>query len=326
MTSHMFDNYQRSAQNFFAANPIDRLVDKRRDPAWMAAQMNATTTRFVPVWRSQNLFLSDDSAQPKLLRPEELPQAFSPDAVTLLGELNGIIYFALDIERESDNAVPAWLEESGEFHDLRIVGLAVEPAMGAILAYARAMIYWQRRHRFCGDCGSATQSTEGGFVRTCTNADCGKQIFPRTDPAIIVLVRSGDRCLLARQSTWPAGRYSVIAGFVEPGESIEDAVKREVMEEAGISVGAIHYQSSQPWPFPSSLMLGFMADATSTEFEFIDDELEEARWLTREEISAEIRSGKLKLPPGLSISRRLIESWFDAGEVGKLSDVASDSW
>ncbi|MCB0183493.1 MAG: NAD(+) diphosphatase, partial [Caldilineaceae bacterium] len=155
---------------------------------------------------------------------------------------------------------------------------------------------------------------------------CGKQIFPRTDPAIIVLVRSGDRCLLARQPSWPAGRYSVIAGFVEPGESLEDAVKREVMEEAGIAVGQIQYHSSQPWPFPSSLMLGFMADATTTEFHFIDDELEEARWLTREQIAAEIENGTLKLPPGLSISHRLIESWFDAGDVGKLSNLVSNNW
>ncbi len=320
------DSYTRSAQNFFAANPMDRLVDKRRNQAWLAAQMNAPTTRFVPVWRMQNFFVDDLSTAPYLLSAADLPQTLAPEQTTLLGELSGTVYFALDGEREEKDAPPAWLASLGVFRDLRTVGLALDPTLGAILAYARAMIYWERRHRYCGDCGSSTRSTEGGFVRTCTNGACGKQIFPRTDPAIIVLVRSGDRCLLARQSSWPQGRYSVVAGFVEPGESLEDAVKREVMEETGIAVGTIDYQSSQPWPFPSSLMLGFMADATTTEFNLIDNELEEARWLTRHALAEEIRLGTLKLPPGLSISRRLIESWFDAGDEGRLSEISPESW
>jgi len=214
----------------------------------------------------------------------------------------------------------------GALRDLRNVGVAVAPPVGALLAYARAMIYWERRHRFCGDCGHPTRSTEGGFVRTCTNEACGKQIFPRTDPAIIVIVQSGDRCLLARQPSWPPGRYSIIAGFVEPGESLEDAVKREVREEAGIEVSEVYYQSSQPWPFPSSLMVGFMATAATTEFNLFDNELEEARWMTRPQIAEELRAGQLKLPPGLSISRRLIESWFDAGDQGKLCEIAPEAW
>jgi NAD+ diphosphatase len=320
------DHYTQSARNFFAASPMDRLVDKRRNQMWLAAHMNAPTTRFVPVWRMQNFFVDGASATPYLLAPADLPETLAPEQVTLLGELAGVTYFAIDAERDQEELPPAWLAALGAFRDLRIVGLALDPHLGAILAYARAMIYWQRRHRYCGDCGSATRSTEGGFVRTCTNGACGKQIFPRTDPAIIVLVRSGERCLLARQSTWPQGRYSVIAGFVEPGESLEDAVKREVMEEAGIEVSQITYHSSQPWPFPSSLMLGFMAEATTTEFNLIDDELEEARWLTRREIADELQQGTLKLPPGLSISRRLIENWFDAGEEGQLREVAPESW
>ncbi|MEZ4676863.1 MAG: NAD(+) diphosphatase [Caldilineaceae bacterium] len=271
-------------------------------------------------------FVDADSALPYLLTAADLPETLAPEKVTLLGELDGLTYFALDAERELEDVPPAWLAGLGAFRDLRAVGLALEPRVGAILAYARAMIYWERRHRYCGDCGSPTQSAEGGFVRTCTNSACAKQIFPRTDPAIIVLVQSDDRCLLARQSSWPAGRYSVIAGFVEPGESLEDAVKREVMEESGIEVGEIYYQSSQPWPFPSSLMLGFVAHAKTTEFDLIDNELEEARWMSRREIAQGIQEGSLKLPPGLSISRRLIESWFDAGNEGKLSELATDAW
>ncbi|MEZ4868774.1 MAG: NAD(+) diphosphatase [Caldilineaceae bacterium] len=320
------DNYSRSALNFFAANPLDRLVEKRRDRDWLAEQLTAPGTRFVPVWRSQNFFTGADSAAARLLTPDELESPPTPDAVTLLGALNGATYFALDVEQGEGDTPPAWVTTYGAFRDLRMVGTAVEPQAGALMAYARAMIYWERRHRFCGDCGSPTRSTEGGFVRTCTNPACGKQIFPRTDPAIIVLVQSGDCCLLARQPSWPKGRYSIIAGFVEPGESVEDAVKREVREEAGIAVQAIHYHSSQPWPFPSSLMLGYMAEAATTEFNLIDDELEEARWMSRPQIVEELRSGALKLPPGLSISRRLIESWFDAGAYGKLRDIAGDAW
>lgn len=320
------DNYTRSALNFFAANPVDRLVDKRRNSDWLTAQMPLATTRFVPIWRTQNLFIDEQSAEPRLLQYADLATPMAADQVTLLGALAGITYFALDVEQDESEAPPAWLAKLGAFRDLRAVGVAVAPQLGAILAYARAMIYWQRRHQFCGDCGSPTSSTEGGFVRTCINPLCGKQIFPRTDPAIIVLVQSGDRCLLARQASWPPGRYSVIAGFVEPGESLEDAVKREVMEEAGIAVNEIYYHSSQPWPFPSSLMLGFMAHATTTEFNLIDNELEVARWLTREQIRQELQDGSLKLPPGLSISRRLIESWFDSGNAGKLSDIAGSAW
>ena len=320
------DHYTRSALNFFAANPLDRMVDKRRNQEWLAAQLTAPSTRFVPVWRMQNLFVDAASAEARLLTIHELPQSLALDAVTLLGSYEDTVYFAVDVEQDVAETPPQWATALGAFRDLRIVGVAIEPRIGALLAYARAMIYWQRRHRFCGDCGHPTHSTEGGFVRTCTNSDCGKQIFPRTDPAIIVLVQSGDRCLLARQASWPPGRYSILAGFVEPGESLEDAVKREVREEAGIEVDEIYYQSSQPWPFPSSLMVGFMATATTTAFNLIDNELEDARWLTRAQIAEEVSAGKLKLPPALSISRRLIESWFDAGEQGKLSALMPEGW
>jgi NAD+ diphosphatase len=320
------DNYTRSALNFFAANPLDRIVDKRRNHDWLVAQLTAPTSRFVPVWRSQNLFINAESATVRLVQADELPQSLAPEAVTLLGSLNGTVYFAIDVEQDVAETAPDWVLAFGAFRDLRNVGIAIDSHMGALLAYARAMIYWERRHRFCGDCGHPTRSTEGGFVRTCSNKACGKQIFPRTDPAIIVIVQAGDRCLLARQASWPPGRYSIIAGFVEPGESLEDAVKREVREEAGIDVSEVYYHSSQPWPFPSSLMVGFMAVAATTEFNLIDNELEDARWMSRAEIAAELQEGKLKLPPGLSISRRLIETWFDAGDQGKLRDIAPEAW
>ncbi|MBX3011845.1 MAG: NAD(+) diphosphatase [Caldilineaceae bacterium] len=320
------DHYSRSALNFFAANPLDRMVEKRRHREWLAAQLDAATSRFVPVWRMQNLFQDAHAATARLLTAQELPQALAPEAVTLLGSYQGVTYFAVDVEEDVAETPPDWVTTLGTLRDLRMVGTAVDPMIGALLAYARAMIYWERRHRFCGDCGHPTSRREGGFVRFCTNEACGKQIFPRTDPAIIVLVQSEDRCLLARQASWPPGRYSVIAGFVEPGESLEDAVKREIREETSIEVEAIHYHSSQPWPFPSSLMLGFMATATTTAFNLYDNELEDARWLTRAQLTAEIQAGTLKLPTSLSISRRLIETWFDAGDQGPLRAIAPDTW
>jgi NAD+ diphosphatase len=171
------------------------------------------------------------------------------------------------------------------------------------------MLLWRERNRYCGRCGSLTMPIQGGHVLECTDPTCVTQLFPRIDPAVIVLITDGERTLLGRQAAWPAGRYSTIAGFVEPGESLEDAVVREVREETGIEVASVDYHSSQPWPFPSSLMLGFTAFAATTAIDLADQELEDARWLTREQIAA----GEVALPIIHSISFRLIEDWYDAG-------------
>ena len=176
-----------------------------------------------------------------------------------------------------------------------------------LAAHARALVLWHSATLYCGKCGSASQPDASGNVRRCSNADCGTEIFPRTDPAIIVLVADGDRCVLGRQPSWPEGRYSTIAGFVEPGESLEDAVRREVYEETNIRVGAVHYHSSQPWPFPSALMLGFTAEAISDDIVLNDGELEDARWFTREEL----RSGNVGLPFRISIARRLVDHFIN---------------
>jgi len=193
----------------------------------------------------------------------------------------------------------------------------------ALLAYAKAMVYWHDRHRFCGDCGSPTVSVDGGFMRVCTDEQCGQQQFPRTDPAIIVLVTSGNRCLLGRQPSWPKGMYSTLAGFVEPGESLEATVIREVREETGVEVAEMRYFASQPWPFPSSLMLAFTAQAASETIHLGQDELEHARWFTREEMRDMLQQGTLKLPFKLAISFHLIENWFDAGEFASLKSIVA---
>jgi NAD+ diphosphatase len=211
--------------------------------------------------------------------------------------------------------------EEGRFRDLRQVAALLDRQNAALLAYAKAMTTWHHQHRFCGTCGARTRSTNGGHLRTCTNPGCGRHHFPQPEPAIIVLVTSAERCLLGRQATWPKNRYSIIAGFVEPGERVEEAVAREVWEETGVQAEHVRYASSQPWPFPNSLMLGFTAQASSTVTRLSDGELEDAGWFSREEIADGLRRGTLALPPKVAISYHLIESWFDAGNQGRLKDL-----
>jgi NAD+ diphosphatase len=177
-------------------------------------------------------------------------------------------------------------------------------AEGGMVAHAVGLLNWHRRHRFCANCGAPTDAREAGHVRVCPA--CGTQHHPRTDPVVIMLVTDGDRALLGRQAQWPAGRYSALAGFVEPGESLEEAVAREVREEAGVQVADVRYRSSQPWPFPSSLMLGFSARWAGGEAAVRDAELEDVGWFTREAIVG----GDVLLPPPTAIARRLIDEWL----------------
>ena len=183
-----------------------------------------------------------------------------------------------------------------------------------MLAYARAMTTWQARHQYCGRCGSPAESREAGHVMACSNASCGFLSFPRTDPAVIMLIHDGgNNCILGRQSVWRTGQHSVLAGFVEPGESLEDAVIREVHEEVGIDIADVHYHSSQPWPFPSSIMLGFYGRAKETTLQVDTFELETARWFSRDEIKNCPDDDTFRLPRTDSISRRLIEDWISGG-------------
>lgn len=317
-------NHKHPSWNRLSTRYIDRLSDKRRDDQWLAAQLEDERTRFIPVWKLKNLFAAERVSEPVFLSPHDI-RHFVPtvEATILLGLQEDKTYFAVGLPSQ-EASPPTGLAELGQFQDLRRMAALLDDQDGALLAYARAMTYWHCRHRFCGDCGSPTRSVEGGHLRVCTNDRCGQQHFPRTDPAIIVLVTSGERCLLGRQPTWREGLYSTIAGFVEPGESLEGTVIREVREETGVKVEEIHYHSSQPWPFPSSLMLGFTAVAASRKIRVDKDELEKACWFTREEVRSKLKQGTLKLPSQVSISYRLIEDWFDASSFGQLRNI-SDS-
>jgi NAD+ diphosphatase len=318
------DHRARSARNTFAGSPIDRVHSRRQDDDWVAERLSDPTTRFTFLWRSRNLVTAGDSPRAATLPPPGLePFLRQAVSVMLLGLADGSACFAVDLP--PDREPPDIVSAAGVFRDLREFAPLLAPAEAGLLAQARGLAYWHRRHRFCGSCGSPARSAEAGHVRLCTNEACGEHHFPRTDPAIIVLVTSGDRCLLGRQAAWPENRYSTIAGFVEPGESLEDAVAREVEEETGVVVGPVTYHSSQPWPFPASLMLGFTAEARDETIR-LQDELEDARWFSRGELREALESGTVRLPTPLSISFRLIEHWFDLTGRDRLEALPRAAW
>jgi NAD+ diphosphatase len=288
----------------------------RQDPGWFDAALADRRSRVVPVWNTRSLVSDADPPRAVLFELAAVPQALrNNDHLILLGRFGETDCFAYELDAA---AVPT-TDAGTSFQDLRVIASRLAADEAGVLGYARAMIAWRSRHRFCGNCGTATLPSRGGHARVCTNAACRLETFPRIDPAIIVLVSDGDRALLGRQATWPPGRYSTIAGFVEPGESLEDAVAREVFEETGVEAADIHYHSSQPWPFPASLMLGFMARAASTHILRRDAELEDAGWFSR----ADIGAGAILLPPRQSISYALIEHWFDAAAPVPLRDLAT---
>jgi NAD+ diphosphatase len=307
--------------NFYAGGGSDRADRRRSDAAWFDRLRADPKSRLVPVWRSQNLFGTIEAGQapvpilPSIAALDGIKQHLNASALVLLGLAEETAYFALDLSEiddpaEARAAFGAGEFGGGEFVDLRRYGPLIGRWEGALLAYARGMLHWHGRHRFCSVCGHPTASVEAGHARRCTNSGCATQHFPRTDPAVIMLVTDGARCLLGRQAAWVPGMHSTLAGFVEPGESLEDAVAREVREETGIRVASIRYHSSQPWPFPASLMLGFTADATSTEIAVNRAELEDARWFTRAELLASPENDVFRLPRRDSIARRLIEDWL----------------
>jgi len=293
-------------QNVFAGAFVDRSGERRKDTEWLAEALLSNDSRFLPVWHDQCL-TAGDPAGAVLLTRQELGRSVDEHELIFLGVFRDHPAFAIVFDDEQ-----APFADRGEFHELRYLGTVLPPDEANLVAHARALVLWHASQVFCGLCGSAARPEAAGNSRVCVNDACGREIFPRVDPAIIVLVEHGDRCLLGRQANWPEDRYSTIAGFVEPGESLEDAVRREVYEETNIRVGKVTYHSSQPWPFPSSLMLGFTAQATSSDIELNDGELEDARWFTRDDL----RSAFPKLPFRISIARRLVDHWINREDSG----------
>jgi NAD+ diphosphatase len=290
------------------AQGLDRVHSRRKDPDWIARRMRDPGSLFVAVWRSKVLVAEGESPGPVLLEWKQLEGRAQGDCTFFLGENNGRSYFAVDLDEKASSA----FDHVGRFRDLRVVAPLLSRDDGALLAYAKTLAYWHERNHFCGTCGGRNEIREGGHCRVCVNPQCEVVHFPRTDPAIIVLIKSGEKCLLGRQHIWPERMYSVVAGFVEPGESAEGAVAREVFEEVGLRVRNIRYHSSQPWPFPCSLMLGFTAEAEDDRISLRDKELEDARWFGRRELRDAVEKGAVKLSTPVSIAYRLIEDWFEA--------------
>lgn len=304
--------------NALAEPAVDRRSERRADADWLAGRLADPTSRLTAVWRERSLVF-DAHAGGRGPSPGTVPTVEAAglldgaDGVVFLGEADGVAWFSVDLsDREDPLAGP--LRGAGRFVELRQVGAAMSGPGGNLLAYARAMATWHRRHRFCGRCGAATASRNAGHLRVCTS--CEAEHFPRTDPAVIMLVHTegagdgDDSCLLGRQATWPPGMFSALAGFVEPGESLESAVAREVHEETGIAVDSVEYHSSQPWPFPTSIMLGFHATSPGGDVKVDTEELEQAVWVRRSELRYAIRAREVRLPPPFSIARRLIDGWL----------------
>jgi NAD+ diphosphatase len=293
----------RERPNFFAGPYIDRRSEERDDPEWLAAARADPATRYLISQGTAELLQSGVEPHVALLGAgSPLVAAVEPGSEVLLGWFQGArcILAELPVGRSLE------LPPGTELAELRPLTAQLPADEAGLLAYARALVISRARHRRCGVCGAPTVATRAGHCRVCSDPNCAQEYFPRIDPAIIVLVSDGERALLGRQASWPPRRYSTIAGFVEPGESLEDAVLREVAEETGVMVTEVRYHSSQPWPFPSSMMLGFQARAPAGSEVRIGGELEDARWFTREQVHA----GEALTPPTQSISWRLIESWL----------------
>ena len=301
------------APNVFSGPYADRVAHLRKDAAAVEGLIEAPGTRVLAVHQARNLVRRQAEGWTIECLEVATALALAPASEwILLGRFRGETHFLC--ESPSDRAVD---DPAVSYEELRRTGGGLPADEAGLLAYARALVLWRARSRYCGSCGAPNRPTSAGHVMTCAREGCGAEHFPRLDPAIIVLVTDGEHALLGRQAGWPEGRYSTVAGFVEPGESLEDAVAREVHEETGVVVADCEYHSSQPWPFPSSLMIGYTATAAPGQVPRADEELEDVRWFSRDDIAA----GRVGLPYPMSVSYRLIEDWYDAGASRRLRDT-----
>jgi NAD+ diphosphatase len=309
----------------YVGGRLDRVAKLRLDDDWVSAAFVSDDARAVLVHNDQNFVagLTGHDATPRaaLVALSVVRDRLPAESLTwtLLGLDGEVPVFAVEIP--GDKAEIPELAEAGEFADLRRVGALVSPDEAAMMAYARAITSWHRRHRYCGVCGSSTESRQAGHLRQCCNPRCRTEIYPRTDPVVIALVtrpattERPARVLLGRHSRLPRGAYSLLAGFVEPGESLEEAVARELWEETGVKVTDIRYQASQPWPFPYSMMMGFRAVAENEEVSVDTDELEDAQWFTAAEVAAfgewDDETAQFRRPRRDSIARVLLDAWVE---------------
>ena len=301
--------------NTFAGNPLDRASDRRSDKEWIARQLASADSLAFPLWNGQPFVESgkDGGVQLAYLPAKMAVElAEGSERLLFMGLWKETAVFAVDLEGSTDPAEGP-LQGMGKFEDLRRIALKLPPTDAAIVATAKAMFEWRRRHKHCAACGEPSQAVDGGWKRKCPS--CEAEHFPRTDPVVIMLPYHGDRCMLGRQEIWPKGMFSALAGFLEPGESIEEACARELSEEAGLRTRKVRYHSTQPWPYPSSLMIGLLAEVEDDEGAPDQTELSEIRWLTRDE-ARRMLAGELEgmaAPTPMAIAHQLIKAWVEEG-------------
>jgi NAD+ diphosphatase len=297
--------------NTFAGNPLDRASDRRTDATWLSEQLASPDSLGFAMWNGRPFVepSSDGGLQIAYLPAKLVGElAGGQERLLFMGLWKDTAVFAVDLEGGIDPS-DGVLQGMGKFEDLRAIALKVPPTDAAILATAKSMFEWRRRHRHCAACGEVSQAIDGGWKRKCPA--CETEHFPRTDPVVIMLPYHGDRCMLGRQEAWPKGMFSALAGFLEPGESIEEACARELNEEAGLHAVKVRYHSTQPWPYPSSLMIGLIAEVEDEEGAPDQTELSEVRWFTRDE-AIKLLAGELDgvaAPNPMAIAHQLIKAW-----------------
>ncbi|GAA4357533.1 NAD(+) diphosphatase [Kangiella marina] len=300
----------------FQENPLNRHGDIRHTPDFISKVIDQAQTRFLPVFKqSIACTTQEDHKNPLWLSYDQLSTSFgevNDKHLIYLGELDSKHYFTYRLKSAQliDNIQKSLTHTKAKLCNLRDLLHYIDTKQAHLCNVAVAMEHWHNSHQYCGQCGSETYSTQAGFVRTCADSECQQLHFPRTDSAVICAITYEDKLLLGRQKNWPEKRYSVIAGFVEPGETLEQAVAREAYEETGLVLSTINYYQSQPWPFPQSLMVGFTAESATSDIKLRDQELEEARWFSKNQINTAINNGSLVLPFEYSISRTLINQWL----------------
>lgn len=305
------------ALNTFAGNPLDRAGDRRNDPDWLAEQGADPEALALVLWEGRPLLEAEGEPRLAWLSMAHA-RAVVPDRELFLGLWKGAPVFAVEVEGSLDPTAGP-LRGLGVFHEMREAAALLSGADAAMAGAAKSLFDWRRRHGFCAACGTLSEDACGGWKRVCPA--CATEHFPRVDPVTIMLaVYKGGaepRCLLGRQASWPEGRMSALAGFLEPGETIEEACAREIEEEAGLTVTAVRYHSSQPWPFPSQLMIGLICEVDSEDAAPDQTELEAVAWLTRDEARACLAGTHpvIKAPPRIAIARTLMEAWVEGFDV-----------
>jgi len=303
----------------FAGNPLNRASEKRLEAHWIESRLHDPSSLIFPMWRLEPFLLGPENSLPPiplgLLKPGVAEVLAADGAPCIFLGLDGNrAVFALDVSAAENPAKAGPLAGLGFFRDARAAGQLVSIKEAAIIAQAKALIDWHQRHGFCPKCGAPTRLMDAGYRRLCEK--CNSEHFPRVDPVVIMLATDGDACLVGRGKLFPQGMFSALAGFIEPGETIEEAVRRELMEEASVKVGEVTYWATQPWPFPSSLMIGCFAKAASRDVKVDESELAEVRWIERR-VARELIEGKrvdgIMVPPPIAIAHHLIKA-FALGE------------